>query len=126
MVLMSSDLPRATAYLQPDQHQALKARAEAIGITLSDYLRRLVERDLAGEDAYVMRQLGHQMMFVAVVTGALAKDRFTAGEYDQLRKVASQVGLAMFGPLPPRPFDVEAPPGATDQILALHEIIQGV
>lgn len=123
---MSSDLPRATAYIKPDQHQALKVRADAMGISLSDYLRRLIERDLEGEDAYVMRQLGHQMMFVAVVTGAIAKDRFSADQYDQLRKVAAQVGLTMFGPLPPRPFDVEAAPGASEQILALHELIQGV
>jgi hypothetical protein len=54
---------RTQIILENEQHRRAKSKAAELGISLAEYIRRLVERDLAepdvGSDASAIYDLGH-------------------------------------------------------------------
>lgn len=123
---MPSNNPRVVTVIPPHLHGRMVEKLAGSGVTVSEYIRRLIAEDLEGHQDYMVRLVGHRVIQASVHLAALAKDRFTEDQFAQLRTIASDMGVAAFGPLPVRPYDFEKGSETTGQVQALHDLLDGV
>jgi hypothetical protein len=96
------------------------------GVSVSEYLRRLIITDLEGHQDYMVKLMGHRLVQASVHLAALSKDRFSEQEFTQLRTMAADIGVAAFGPLPVRPYDFDRPPEVMAKLQILHDLLDGL
>lgn len=120
---MATNLPRISAYISRRLHARLQVKLEDSGLTMTEYVRGLIEADLEGHQDYMLRLMAHRMTLMSIQVGAMAKEKFDDDEYHRLRKMAVTMGRAAFGPLPVRPYDFEEIQEEEERILALHAVL---
>ena len=80
---------RISTYISRRDHARLTAKLQDRGLSMAEYLRRLVEADLAGRHDYMLRLLGHRLSLMSVQVGALARRKFDDAEYQRLRSMGA-------------------------------------
>jgi len=123
---MPSNNPRVIAVLPAHLHGRMVEKLAGTGVSNSEYVRRLITADLEGHQDYMVRLIGHRLMQSSVHLAALSKERFSADQFAQLRTLATDLGTAAFGPLPVRPYDFEKGPETSEQVQALHDLLDAV
>jgi len=122
---MPSHNPRIVTNISPHYHRQMAEKLAGTGVSVSEYLRRLIITDLEGHQDYMVKLMGHRVAQASVHLAALSKDRFSEQEFTQLRTMAADIGVAAFGPLPVRPYDFDRPPEVMAKLQILHDLLDG-
>ena len=103
---MATKLPRITGHVQPKT----KARLSEISRTTCRPIGRIL--DVAIENLsvdrkdWVAQQAGYQTMLTVALLTAVARKQLGNDQFTQVRDLAAQAALHVFGPLGERPFDI--------------------
>jgi len=78
---MPSLNPRIVTNISPHYHRLMAEKLAGTGVSVSEYLRRLIMTDLEGHQDYMVKLMGHRLVQASVHLAALSKDRFSEEEF---------------------------------------------
>ncbi len=103
---MATKLPRITGHVQPKTKAQLSEISRTTGRPIGQILDVAIENLSVDRKDWVAQQAGYQTMLAVALLMALARKQLGNDQFAQVRDLAAQAALRVFGPLGERPFDI--------------------